>query len=157
MFDFIGNAFHAVTHAVTSAVSATTDFVKNHWRQILVIGAAVAIGVLVTVATGGLGAPLLVAALAGGLAAGGTSYTLNWLLTPDRPAWSWTGFAEATVVSGVLAVATAGVGEVVAPVASSVVSSVVPDAVTAAVPDAVSSAVSNAAAGSVFGAGQQVV
>ncbi|HZU95146.1 MAG TPA: hypothetical protein VFF73_00450 [Planctomycetota bacterium] len=157
MFGWVSHAFHAVTHAVSSAVSGVTSFVAHNWRQILVITAAVAVGVLVTVATGGLGAPLLVAALAGGLAAGGTSYTLNWLLTPSRPAWSWTGFAEATLVSGVLAVATAGVGEVVAPVASSVVSSVVPDAVTAAVPDAVSTAVGNATAGSVLGAGQQVV
>ncbi|HZU95147.1 MAG TPA: C2 family cysteine protease [Planctomycetota bacterium] len=146
MFGFISHAFHAVTH-----------FVSHHWRQIVTIGAAVAVGVAVTIATGGLGAPLLLAAAAGGLAAGATGYTVGWLLSPRRPAWSWGGFAKATLVSGGLAVATAGLGEALSPVAGSVVSAVVPDAVASAVPDAVSSAVSNAAAGSVFGAGTQVV
>jgi hypothetical protein len=146
MFGFISHAFHAVTH-----------FVSHHWRQIVTIGAAVAVGVAVTIATGGLGAPLLLAAAAGGLAAGATGYTVGWLLSPHRPAWSWGGFAKATLVSGGLAVATAGLGEALSPVAGSVVSAVVPDAVSAAVPDAVSSAVSNAAAGSAFGAGTQVV
>ena len=52
--------------------------------------------------------------------------------------------------------ATAGVGELVAPAASAVTDAVVPDAVSSAVPQVARTAVSNAAAGSAFGAANQV-
>ncbi len=147
MFGWVHHLVHHVVH-----------FVAHHWRQIATIAAAVAVGALLTVALGpaGLGAAWFIAAGAGGLGAGATSYIVSTLLTP-RARWSWSGFAKTTLLSGALAVATAGVGELVAPTAASVAGAVVPDAVSNAIPAVARTAVSNAAAGSAFGAGSQAV
>lgn len=78
------------------------------WGQAAGLATAVAVGIAVTAATGGLGAPLVVAVLAGGIAGGATAELVEAGVSGRET--SLERVAVAGVVGGVLAVATMGLG-----------------------------------------------
>ena len=133
-------------------------WLKSHWKAVASVAVAAVVFTVVTVATGGLGAPLLVSLAAGGFASGVAGYVTGELLEGRKPT-----VKQALIQGGVAAaitVATFGVGRVLAPVASRVLAPVaarvLPEGVTAAVPQIVRQSTTNTAVGATFGAGMKV-
>jgi len=138
---------------------------QNHWQAIASTAASIAVGVAVTaaiIATAPVSLPALLvtgaAIAAGGVAGGLTSYYVGHAL--DARPTDWHEAALEATVSGVIAVATLGLGRVAAPmiarVVSPIVSRSVPEAVAPVAARLLATTASFATAGAVTGAGQQV-
>lgn len=130
------------------------SWLASHWKQIAVIAASTVVFVAVTAATGGLGAPALVALASGGFASGAAGYSLDRILNGQKPTLG--GALKAGAISTVVTVATAGVARVVAPLVSRAVTPAVAAAVPAVARPAVQSVVVGAAVGGPLAAGAQV-
>ena len=130
------------------------DWLSSHWKAVATVAVAAVVFTAVTVATGGLGAPVAAALLAGGFASGVAGYTTSELLDGRTPTVQG-ALVQGTVAAG-LTVATFGVGRVLAPVVAPLVASVLPEAVTSAVPAIVQRTVTNTAVGATFGTGVKV-
>ncbi len=130
------------------------SFLASHWQKIAVAAVSTAVFVGVTALTGGLGAPVMLALLAGGVSSGVAGYALGNYL--DHVPITLKGALLAGAVSGVLTVATAGVGRVVAPFLPRLAVPALDELASSRIGSlAIKSAV-NAAAGTLLGAGQQV-
>ncbi|MEZ0228621.1 MAG: AvrPphF family type III effector [Planctomycetota bacterium] len=99
---------------VGDTASDAAGWVGDHWKDIAVIGAAVVIGTVVTVATGGAGAPLLVALAAGGVAGGAGGEVTRALLNGESVDIG--NVLKAGAISGVITVGTLGLGKLATPV-----------------------------------------
>lgn len=129
-------------------------WLKKHWKTIATVAVATVVFVGVTVLTGGLGAPAMVALLAGGVASGvAGSVTAN--LLDGKPVSVKDALIQG-VVSGVITVATAGLGNVLAPVVSRALAPVIARTVPAAAAPFITATVTNGTVGATLGAGTQV-
>lgn len=134
-------------------------WLKDHWKSIAVIAAATVVFVGVTALTGGLAAPALAAIgasalatplslLAGGFASGAAGYVVGRWLDGEKPTLGET--LRSGAIAGVVTLATAGLGRVIAPLLAPTVSRIAP--VVAAIPTPVKVSAMNGVTGSAFGA-----
>src|SRR5581483_9327529 len=130
----VSDAWHATTHAFSSAAgwigdrasdfggwvgdeaSSFAGWVSSHWKSIAVIAVAVVAGTVVTVLTGGAGAPLLVALAAGGFAGGASGSIASSLL--NGKSINVLNVLKAGAISGAISVGTFGLGKFATPLVS---------------------------------------
>lgn len=129
-------------------------WIKEHWKTIAVVAASTVVFVGVTVLTGGLGAPALVALAAGGFASGVTGSALSSYL--DHKPISVKDALVQGAVASVLTVATAGIGRVVAPYVSRAVAPALTRVLPRAAVPFITNTVTNSSVGATLGAGTQV-
>lgn len=137
-------------------------WLSRNWKTLVVLGVSTVVFVAVTLATGGLGAPAMLALAAGGFSSGVAGYATGQLLN-GKPIQAGEA-VKAGAIAGVVTVATMGLGRVVAPLisrAAPLAARAVPAAATTIVPNAVRSVVANGviggAVGGAFRAGDNVV
>lgn len=114
--DTASDAWDGVEDAADWAWDGVTDaagWVGDHWKQIAVIGTAIIVGTVVTVLTGGAGAPLLVALAAGGFAGGASADVVSSLLDGERI--DPLHVLQAGAVSTAITVGTFGLGKLATP------------------------------------------
>jgi hypothetical protein len=133
---------------------------KRHWKTIAVVGVSLVVFVGVSVLTGGLGAPAMVAIALGGAASGGAGYALGQYL--DEKPISAGGLVASVVLGAVLSVATAGVAGRVTPVVQSAIKPVVallplPESATAVVTRAATDKFVGSGIAVALGAGENAV
>lgn len=131
-------------------------WLQDNWKGIAVLAVAAVVFTVVTVATGGLGAPVMLSLAAGGFASGVAGYATGELLDGRTPTLQ-DALVQGTV-SAALTVTTVGVGRVIAPVAAGLlapVTRVIPAGLV--VPEVVKVSVGNGVVGATFGTGVQAV
>lgn len=127
-------------------------WLSRNWKSIAAAAVATVVFAAVTVATGGLGAPVLIALAAGGFASGVAGYATKQALDGNPIDPSTALVAGAT--SSFITVATMGVGRVVAPLLTRAAPAV-PQVVVrtaARVPEVARAPLANAAVGASLGA-----
>src|SRR4051812_22081988 len=132
------------------------SWLEGHFQGVAALAVATAVFAIVTIATGGLGAPLLVALAAGGFASGVAGYATGELLSGRTPRLK--DAALQGVLAAALTVATLGVGRVLAPVVGRVLAPLLGRVLPGAkklIPVIVQAEVTNAAVGATFGSGMK--
>ncbi len=128
-----------------------SGWVGDHWREIATVVVATVVFAAVTAATGGLGAPALLAVAAGGFASGGAGYVTGQLLN-GQPISPRDLLIQATI-GGVVSTATFGAGRALTPALGRIAT----PTILQALPATGRTALTNTAAGAVFGGGARVV